>query len=1127
MLTATASTYTLSFREADFTYSTNAAGELVIGTLSTDMTYPEGMVPGLPLMIVDIALPQGQALTDHRVHTTARTVRSGVRVAVAPVPMPTDGSTEGNNAADNSSARAPYRDGVWPAEVCEYTGTSSWDGVDVAHFLVSPYRYDSATGTLSFNEVIELTLDTESGSGRMRAPGAVAVTGRVPDIVRSIVINPYELPEESRMDSGRMNAAAATAAEAPLDYAIITSKVLQNAFAPWAAWKTRKGIRTEVITVEEIYSRYGSSDKPLAIKKYLYDLYRDRGLRFVMLGGDDTVVPVKPCHCIAGTGRVDKQMPADVYYVTYGGNFEWDANGNKVYGEPEDGVDFSPWLSCTRMPVRTAAHVSDAFDKIYRYELGQSYSHSFLGCGKLTGQMSKKNPAISDAQEFVQLLYDVSVKPHWNGRYDKLFDFDSSFGDSYRFRPDNINTIFGRGYSFIKIDTHGNQTLYSAVDRQYRPADIAKLNNSGLSIIVTNACITNAFDSTDEIGNADPCQSEAFIRTKATGVVAYLGCSRSGYYYNNGGTSLGPSCQFEERVFNHLFRKDGGEKNWGAMVAAGKAEMISSCKTNGSFRWIQMGLNPIGDAEMPVFIDYPKQLKVTLRDFDGNKVLDTGVGDCRVCIMSAADGGKSLYSVIENVRTLDLNSYGDLSRLNITVTKAGYCPVCLDNGEFGPITGDRARWMSTLPDDAYLCRLSIPGTHDAGTGNGWAGFLGKLLGPSTGTTQDLKIADQLTGGVRCFDLRPSLEDGNLIIFHGPLETNIWFAAALSNIRDFLIANPTETVIVVIRHETDNDDGSANWAPKMASTLQSYSNYIAQFRPDITLGEARGKMLVMCRDAVDFPKAAMVSSWGDNATYRTATGRVNGKSFTIHLQDKYDCTGSGALEQKRTAISDLLGRASDLNRNRSTIGQWVINHASGYTKTASSSNNKDTSNKTAETIIKYVADHQAGAMGIVMMDYAGTCKYDNKSLVDVIINNNVHYNIMTNEIATPLVFQTPASGDSTTPQLNVYLPYNDELTPRAKVHAAVYRDGKMVWNVTDTKGSLSGDAVGAEGYDIVAAYAEIPGYGESELVIYPAAGREKLPTPKVEYDGRPVESGAILPKGSKITITHRPTKYDIP
>lgn len=74
----------------------------------------------------------------------------------------------------------------------------------------------------------------------------------------------------------------------------------------------------------------------------------------------------------------------------------------------------------------------------------------------------------------------------------------------------------------------------------------------------------------------------------------------------------------------------------------------------------------------------------------------------------------------------------------------------------------------------------------------------------------------------------------------------------------------------------------------------------------------------------------------------------------------------------------------------------INHASGYTQSASTDGIRDNAAKCNQKIIDYLSDDShAGPTGIVFMDFAGTDRsksYDVKGLelVNTIINNNQRY-----------------------------------------------------------------------------------------------------------------------------------------
>ena len=68
-------------------------------------------------------------------------------------------------------------------------------------------------------------------------------------------------------------------------------------------------------------------------------------------------------------------------------------------------------------------------------------------------------------------------------------------------------------------------------------------------------------------------------------------------------------------------------------------------------------------------------------------------------------------------------------------------------------------WMKNLPDNIYISQLSIPGTHDSGTGNGVA-----LAAFSQ--CQDIPVSQQWAAGIRAFDLRPKVKGSYINILHG-------------------------------------------------------------------------------------------------------------------------------------------------------------------------------------------------------------------------------------------------------------------------------------------------------------------------------------------------------------------------
>ncbi len=313
-------------------------------------------------------------------------------------------------------------------------------------------------------------------------------------------------------------------------------------------------------------------------------------------------------------------------------------------------------------------------------------------------------------------------------------------------------------------------------------------------------------------------------------------------------------------------------------------------------------------------------------------------------------------------------------------------------GHLSASAQDKAEWMSQLPDDVFVSQLSIPGAHDAGTGHGTAG-------DSFARTQDKTLTEMWDSGVRAFDLRPSVDGDRLRIYHGILSTDLYFDDALSTLCGLLDSYPSETCIVVMRHEDDHDSGSSSWNTMMKALLTAKPTKVhtVNFNPMAKLGDVRGKMIILSRDAYDTrPVGGFITGWGHSADFSSQkSGRIRGVGTTgqLYVQDYYDVSASGATATKTASVNRLLQFSTEENTDPAT---WVINHTSGYTTTffgiATQDGYRDNAKTQNTAVIDYLKDH-SGATGILVMDYAATDRsghYDvmGQTLTDALIANNL-------------------------------------------------------------------------------------------------------------------------------------------
>lgn len=650
----------VTFDRNDFTLSMNSSGLLDIVSNKQVASYGEDVSePRLPLIPVNVLIPEGSSFSGLTVTTSKKLVRENVTIAANPRIMPTNKTT-----IENTETLPNYTNKTYPTTSGVYKCTTSMDGYTILNFLVSPFEYDAESKRLYLHESVTLSINL--GVSNARTATFSNCGNNVSDIIKSLVINNEDVDAKgistlsTAIDNNNGN----------VEYLIVTSNALSSYFQPIAQWKKMKGISSKIITIEDIEANYSGATTPLKIKSCLYDLYKNKGLKYVLLGGDDTIVPTATCY-VSAVNYTEKAMPTDLFFACFGGSFDWDGNKNGIYGETTDGIDMSPSIYVTRIPIRTSYDIIAYSSKLLAYEktpLKRGWNNNMLmGGTKLWGNYSSSQ---SDAEAKGDNLYENYIKPYWNGTKKKFYDTYTDFdgGANYTLNVANLQEQFANGYNFFDIATHGSPDMWSLESGYYNVSNASNMKNNSFTIITTMACETNEFDSPIY----EPCLSEAFIRNPNNGVIAYLGCSRFGWGYRET-KSLGPSLQYEAQFYKNLFSTTIKDKNFGAIVAAAKASKISSSMNNDPFRWIQFGLNPIGDPEMPIYTAKPLQFSdVTITTENNGIKVNTAVDGCNICVMSTADNGTSYYNVQKNVKEANFSNIG--GNVSVCITKQNYIP---------------------------------------------------------------------------------------------------------------------------------------------------------------------------------------------------------------------------------------------------------------------------------------------------------------------------------------------------------------------------------------------------------------------------------------------------------------------
>lgn len=682
----------LSFSDNQFLFSFNSQNllEILRNDRSLVVDYDsDTSAPGLPLVSVNVTMPKGIIMDSFNYSSIKRNIFNDVLISPNPKMLPTN-----DNVTPLDNVKNPhYSMERYPSESVKYMMATSFGDSTIFHFLVCPFEYDTKSRKLYLLESININVAFRpSTSSKMSVKETVSKML----VKKQFCFDGTSYAQSTIQDDLLSN-------KDSVDYIIITSKELSYYFQQLAIWKKKKGIRTIIETVENIKEYDKGSGRSLQdkIKAYLLYMYHVKGIKFkyLLLGGDEDIIPSKKCY-VEASGYKEK-IPADIYYGCLGYDTDpfWDASGDGICGNIDDRIDLSQDVFVTRLPISTSTDVKNVLMKILEYEqnpISKGWNNSILTCGAKLGRIHPNGH--SDAEIEGDSIYSRGIQPYWNGERKKIYDTYSDFEDEdiITFNSQNLQTILSKGFAFVAMSTHGNTKSWSTSGSSYTSSLASSLESPQYSVIATTACLTNAFDKDD------PCLSEAFIRNLNSGVVAYFGSSRFGWYSPGSFDSSGPSAQYEEEFFKSLFDGNIKDKNFGKVVAYTKIQKLNSSSYNGCSRWLMFSINPIGDAEMPLYTENPKEFSAcnVKLGLDGSTIIDTGVDSCNICIMSSADAGDSYYKVYKNVNRVKLKTLAD--DFSICVTKQNYIPKVYEMKGYSIKGHDKITFGKIEPDSGNL-----------------------------------------------------------------------------------------------------------------------------------------------------------------------------------------------------------------------------------------------------------------------------------------------------------------------------------------------------------------------------------------------------------------------------------------
>jgi len=300
-------------------------------------------------------------------------------------------------------------------------------------------------------------------------------------------------------------------------------------------------------------------------------------------------------------------------------------------------------------------------------------------------------------------------------------------------------------------------------------------------------------------------------------------------------------------------------------------------------------------------------------------------------------------------------------------------------------------WLSMVRDETKVCKLSIPGTHDTMTGMGFYQPVLKYIFNTTAISQVSTLEEQMNSGLRFFDIRPVVSTDTIAkkkilrLTHGISELDITFEWTIDQLQSYLKAHPTEFFIVKLQFDNGFEDQKDLYT--LLSNVLHMSKYqglfVDNWRPDITVGEMRSKILWLSRYDLRPLNAAfhypiVYCDWPDedpdieediNPEAQRNCGMYNMTDTTLtaklYKQDYYKTTTEKRMRNKQKTVIDMMHTARE-----ATVGDediWIVNHCSAYTEVSPRGYITNASNL-HPLVIDDLQTYE-GTVGIIPMDMA--------------------------------------------------------------------------------------------------------------------------------------------------------------
>ena len=566
--------------------------------------------PNLPAYGVHILLPHGTDVADIEV-VPGEKVFIGSDFNVEPVREPVI-------LSDIHSSSSPVQDElvytskeVFPNTLFTEIGTYSFRGYKILVLTIYPVQYIPSSGELFYFKDMTVSVKTIE-------------TGQINSLFRNLEKDETEVTKkvDNPLVVASYRETAIPASVDDYDLLILTTDEFEQGFEPL---KNAHGVATEIKTLSDIPHFLGDVT-PDDIRDFIRDEYVDNGVEYVLIGGDDDIVPVQDLWVSSWSGGETDFMPSDLFYACLDGTYNYDED--ELWGEPEDGedgedVDLVAEVYVGRACVGSTSEVGYFVDKTISYMNSGGYSDVLMVGEHLwpdpdTWGGDYMNELIDESNANMYITVGI---PSTQYTIDTLYDRNWS-GNNWP--KSEIKSRINNG---ARIINHLGHSSYGS-NMKMGNDDIPSLTNSEPCFIYSQGCMAGGFDNGD-------CIAEHY--TVKTDNAAFAVIMNARYGWGVVGSTDGASQRYHRQFWDAVFGENIPEI--GKANQDSKEDVLHRINSP-CMRWCYYQLNLFGDPTLTFYNDdnhapakptRPSGLKIgkigkeytfksTTTDIDGDKL---------------------------------------------------------------------------------------------------------------------------------------------------------------------------------------------------------------------------------------------------------------------------------------------------------------------------------------------------------------------------------------------------------------------------------------------------------------------------------------------------------------------------